>query len=117
MQADSTHASNNRPHVDYYRYIASREWALKKRLVSERSGDTCERCKLAPAVNVHHLSYRFLGDEPLEDLIHVCADCHAFLHGHSDHDPKPERIYLNEHEWAELQDKPWFKLMKQEMRR
>lgn len=72
--------------VDYHRYMASREWALKKRAVRERAYGDCERCH-RPMKQVHHLSYEHLGDEPLEDLLGVCRECHEFLSGLIDWDP------------------------------
>ena len=54
--------------VNYHEYIASREWALRKRAVKERSGGICERCKKRPHQQTHHLTYERLGDERLEDL-------------------------------------------------
>lgn len=30
--------------VDYHRYMASREWALKREQVKPRADGTCERC-------------------------------------------------------------------------
>lgn len=74
------------PKVDYYRYIASREWALKKRSLRERSGGVCERCHNAPAQQSHHLTYERTGDELLEDLLDVCRPCHEWLSG-GDFDP------------------------------
>lgn len=64
------------------KYYASREWALKKRAVRERSGGTCERCHNVPAEECHHINYaRFGGRELLTDLLDVCAECHDYLHG------------------------------------
>lgn len=73
--------------VDYHRYLASREWALKREAVRERSGNRCERCWTAPQEAVHHLSYQHLGDEPLSDLQAICRPCHAYLSGKVDNDP------------------------------
>ena len=73
--------------VDYYRYLASRKWALRKQAVRERSGGECERCRKRPAASVHHTSYRYLGAEPLEDLLHLCGPCHKYESGLSDFDP------------------------------
>jgi hypothetical protein len=75
--------------VDYRSYLASREWGLKRRAVKERAGGVCERCKKAPMRYTHHLSYRNLGNEPLEDLQGLCRGCHAYLGGYSDRDPRP----------------------------
>jgi hypothetical protein len=71
----------------YGKYIASREWALKKEAVKDRSGGICERCKANPSSSVHHLSYKNLYNEPLEDLLDVCEYCHEYLSGKSSIDP------------------------------
>ena len=83
--------------VNYKQYLASREWAVLKRQVRERSGGRCERHKASEcpwtfrfiheATAVHHLTYERVGKEALEDLQHVCRDCHEFLSAESDHDP------------------------------
>ena len=73
--------------VDHHRYMASREWALKKQAVKERSTGWCERCKIAPHQNTHHLTYQRLGNEDLDDLQGVCRDCHEYLSGRRDDDP------------------------------
>ena len=72
---------------DYYRYMASREWALKKEAVKERSGGICERCKTGPHQNTHHLTYEHLGDERLDELQGVCRACHEWLSGKREDDP------------------------------
>ena len=62
---------------EYHRYILSDEsWADRRRLVMVRAGGLCERCHLQPAIDVHHLTYDSLGEEPLTDLQALCAGCH-----------------------------------------
>lgn len=73
--------------AEYHRYLASREWAVLKRKVRERSGGVCERCRLAPHEETHHVTYERLGHEWLQDLQGVCHACHQFVSGKSDHDP------------------------------
>jgi hypothetical protein len=77
---------NQRNTRDYHRYMASREWAIKKRQIRERSDGKCERCR-APQEATHHLTYERLGDEWLSDLLAVCSPCHEFLSGMRDDDP------------------------------
>lgn len=76
--------------LEYQTYLASREWALKKRAVRERSGGICERCHLAPHQQTHHLTYERIGQEELEDLQGLCNACHEFVSGKSDVDPADE---------------------------
>lgn len=55
------------PYLDYHRYMASREWALKRAAIRRRSGGKCERCKMGEMKSVHHLTYERLGQELLGD--------------------------------------------------
>ncbi len=71
----------------YKAYLASREWAVLKRAVHQRSGGICERCKVNPLDHVHHLTYARKYNERIEDLQAQCKPCHDFTHGHSDFDP------------------------------
>lgn len=74
--------------VDYHRYMASREWALKREEVKERADGVCERCHDARIQSTHHLTYQRLGKEQVDtDLLGVCNPCHEFLSGKRDDDP------------------------------
>lgn len=75
------------PGFDYHRYLASREWALLREQVRERSGNTCEHCFVAPQQAVHHLTYERKGHELLTDLMAICNPCHAFVSGKSKANP------------------------------
>lgn len=77
----------------YQAYLCSREWGLRREAVIARSGGICERCKLNAGTAVHHKTYKRIYNEPLSDLIHLCDDCHDYIHGrgHVDHTKKIER--------------------------
>jgi hypothetical protein len=68
-------------------YMASREWALKREAVRQRSRGRCEHCRVAAATQTHHQTYRRLYAERLEDLLHVCEPCHLFLSGKGGKNP------------------------------
>jgi hypothetical protein len=85
---------------NYQEYLASREWALLREAVRERSGDKCERCG-GPQQAVHHLTYERIGHEELTDLQAVCNPCHEYLSAKTDIDPTdPSGRELGEVEWA-----------------
>ena len=65
----------------YKEYIRSDAWRRKRVEVIRRAGGVCERCGDWPIANVHHLSYRRLGNELPADLLGVCRQCHHTLHG------------------------------------
>lgn len=71
----------------YQAYLASREWAILKTAVRERSGGTCERCKHDEATECHHQTYDRIYCERLEDLLDVCGPCHRFVSNKSKEDP------------------------------
>ena len=66
----------------YQNHIDSPEWAVIRDQVRQRSCGLCEQCKEKPARHVHHLTYKRLGAEPLDDLLHLCLDCHQKRHPH-----------------------------------
>lgn len=70
-----------------FRYYASREWALMKEQVRERSRGLCERCYNGKHEHTHHLTYERFGNELLKDLVGVCEPCHEFLSGKRIEDP------------------------------
>jgi 5-methylcytosine-specific restriction endonuclease McrA len=72
---------------DWGRYRASREWAIRKREVTLRSGGICERCRVRPQEHIHHVTYARAGQERLEDLLGLCRPCHQYESGFSDIDP------------------------------
>src|SRR5687767_14332496 len=64
--------------------LSSSEWLSVRLAVLERDGNTCVACGEActgPDAHVHHLIPRFAGgtDDP-ENLITLCAGCHAAHH-------------------------------------
>lgn len=86
---------------DYKRYLASREWAVRREAVRLRAAGgvpqwaadaLCERCCSHPLRATHHLTYERIGREELDDLLGVCNGCHAYLSGKSEDDPVDEAI-------------------------
>lgn len=66
----------------YEAYMQSEKWKVKRQAVLERDNYVCQGCLKNRAVQVHHLSYAHLGNEPLWDLTSVCLDCHRLVHPH-----------------------------------
>jgi len=66
-------------YVDYYEYIQSDEWAEKSKAIRS-SILKCQLCGAATDLQVHHNSYKNLGNEPPEDLIVLCKSCHFIFH-------------------------------------
>jgi hypothetical protein len=64
---------------DYYDYIASDEWARKRKRVLERDNHECQTCLNGTDLEVHHKTYERLGHEHLSDLITLCRSCHEAI--------------------------------------
>jgi len=60
----------------YEDYLRSPEWRAKCDLVFERDGYRCATCGSEHDLEVHHKTYKHLFNEPLEDLITLCKECH-----------------------------------------
>jgi 5-methylcytosine-specific restriction endonuclease McrA len=64
----------------YNRHVNSPAWKVIRRAVMERSRGICEGCGLRPATEVHHQTYKNVGNEFLWELKAVCDHCHARCH-------------------------------------
>ncbi|MFB9951967.1 HNH endonuclease [Rhizobium puerariae] len=69
---------------DYNAYLESDAWKEKRRLVFKRCSGICEGCGIAPADQVHHLTYAHAKREFLFELVAVCEACHTRLHDGDD---------------------------------
>ena len=68
--------------LDWYNgYLASSVWSRRRAAVLDRSRGICEACRKARATNVHHLTYKHVGAEPLYELVAACSSCHQQIHG------------------------------------
>lgn len=66
--------------MDYYTYIKSEEWFNLTKPIRNRNHGLCECCLIRFGEVVHHRTYKNLGHEKDEDLIHVCHLCHNEIH-------------------------------------
>jgi 5-methylcytosine-specific restriction endonuclease McrA len=66
--------------IDYYLYIASKDWRRKVAGVLKRRGSKCEECGSTHGIQIHHKHYRTLGKESDNDLRVLCGGCHANHH-------------------------------------
>jgi 5-methylcytosine-specific restriction endonuclease McrA len=80
-------------------YTKSPEWQARKASVLRRDGYVCQACGTNPATQVHHLTYRHWGHEPLFDLVAVCKPCHDRI-TEMDRSPQASRPDVEFEEWA-----------------
>jgi len=65
---------------EYYEYLKSDKWKLKRQKVMLRDKNICQACLTRQATDVHHLTYKHIYNEPLFDLVAICRPCHEKLH-------------------------------------
>jgi 5-methylcytosine-specific restriction endonuclease McrA len=70
-----------RPKVPIERIDQAAYETLRQQILL-RDGWRCQSCGAMSNLEVHHREYRsHLGDDSEENLITLCAECHARIHG------------------------------------
>lgn len=65
----------------YNDYLQSDQWRKTREKRLQIDGRVCAVCGSGKDLNVHHISYRNIGNEDIEnELITLCHPCHAMLH-------------------------------------
>ena len=64
----------------YSTYLRSLSWKWFRAAVMIASGRICADCK-GEATEVHHLTYKRVGNELLSDVVPLCRACHEHRHG------------------------------------
>lgn len=70
------------------KYLQSQKWKEKRQLVLQRDNYTCKSCGIKHSLEVHHVRYDNLGNEPIRDLVVLCSSCHNRLHEKLGYDRK-----------------------------
>jgi len=67
---------------EWYRqkYLKSPHWYAVRAQKIKEAGGKCESCKKSGQLDVHHLSYKNLGHERMNDLQALCRKCHKKRH-------------------------------------
>jgi 5-methylcytosine-specific restriction endonuclease McrA len=66
--------------MNYQAYMNSRAWFAKRQQRLEIDDHRCRKCGHNDALQVHHLKYDNLGNEPMGDLVTLCDRCHGDEH-------------------------------------
>jgi hypothetical protein len=64
----------------YYEYIKSAAWKRKRQAAIKHHGICCKVCGTSQNIGVHHLTYKNLGNEKMEDLTILCWEHHSEHH-------------------------------------
>lgn len=65
---------------DYIDYINSEQWKLKRKQALRFHGAKCYTCGAKKLLQIHHLTYKNLFNEKMEDLRVLCMGCHSAVH-------------------------------------
>lgn len=92
--------------IDYYSYIQTEAWRDQRMKILRRDNFQCVCCGTAKNLHVHHITYENLGAEEEDDLVTLCADCHARVHNMPDADKmnfikKKDNVPPGRLTWAE----------------
>lgn len=86
----------------YADYLASSEWAERRRRAVERASGRCQLCNDDEDLNVHHRTYDRIGCEDDGDLTVLCGECHARFHGKRPRKRRPVALLTEDANDAEL---------------
>ncbi len=74
---------------EYDNYMKSDEWAAKREERLQLDDNKCVMCGRpnglqkdgkTPILQVHHICYSHLGNEPMSEIVSLCAGCHKKIH-------------------------------------
>ena len=64
----------------YSDYLGSRHWKNKRIETFSIRGNKCESCGSSENIQVHHTTYKNIGNENVSELMVLCKDCHVLVH-------------------------------------
>lgn len=65
---------------EYHAYLLSKKWRTKRKKLIRLKGGKCEKRDSAKSLHVHHLHYKNIFHEKMEDLQLLCKKCHYKIH-------------------------------------
>lgn len=68
--------------MSYQDYLQTEEWLQTRERILFTAGHRCQVCAAKKHLNVHHNSYKNLGQEERYDLVVLCQPCHELFHKH-----------------------------------
>jgi 5-methylcytosine-specific restriction endonuclease McrA len=66
--------------IDYKTYLQSEQWKLIRDTALDLYDNKCILCDSTDNLNVHHKTYKNIGNEDIDDLIVLCKRCHRKHH-------------------------------------
>jgi len=65
---------------EYNKYLRSGSWKKFRQTILDLRGRECQLCQSKHDIQVHHMSYKRVGNEDIRDVLVVCGECHSFIH-------------------------------------
>ena len=78
--------------AEYDDYLKSDRWKYLTQAI-RRAVKACEMCSFPYELNVHHKTYKRVGNERREDLIVLCRSCHSRHHFVETADSIPDYLF------------------------
>lgn len=69
--------------MKYDNYLKSEHWSdVKQRYKSSKLNrkKLCKMCYRDLRLDLHHITYKRIGQERLQDLLQICRECHKIVH-------------------------------------
>ena len=66
--------------AEYQGYLHSDHWKSKRNEALTHFKHRCVICHSKAKLQVHHLTYKNIGNESIRELIVACGDCHKLIH-------------------------------------
>ena len=66
--------------IDYNKYIKSKKWKQFRLIALDFYNHECGCCGSRHELEVHHKTYKNLGNEKIEDVMLLCHTCHLEEH-------------------------------------
>lgn len=64
----------------YEDYLKTNHWHKKKAAYKQEHVYQCNMCDETGCLDLHHMTYERIGNEPFEDLLYLCKSCHRTIH-------------------------------------
>ena len=79
---------SERKQQQYKQYLKTEAWQLQRYKALERDNYKCVICSTDKRVEVHHITYKRVGQENLSDLVCLCRKHHQLQHDHYGYNKK-----------------------------
>lgn len=84
----------------YKDYLKTNHWKNIRSIIRKKYKNKCRSCKTTENLEVHHKTYKNIGNEKLSNLTLLCRNCHQKAHDQSDNNDKALKLIRKKREYA-----------------